>query len=248
MLSSRVLMRLVSVFALGSVFAVSVLAATPAKGKSTTPAKKHPHRRPYVRPGETKPAVPSQPSGSGVEVINGANVSTQYFPTQSQGNASQTRVEVINGNVHRTLVFDAEATANTTKPVQPGKLVKFKGVNGGPAMSVRVINGNQWETRAFAAAPEKAGNSAAVEQVRHEPVVVGISSSASENAENNRAPVVVGVASSESLNEPGKSEPVVVQVTSNGSDSGHAVEKPVVTDVSPAQPKRPPYRGSGNQQ
>ena len=242
--SSRVMMRLVSMVALGSVFAVSASAATP--GTSQTPVKKHPHRRPYVRPGETAPAIPSQPSGSGVEVINGTNVTTQYFPTQAQGNASQTRVEVINGNVHRSLVFDADAAADTTKPVPFGKVVKFKGVNGAPAMSVRVINGNQWETRAFATAPENA-ESTPVEHVRQEPAVVGISSSESEIAETSRKAVVVGIASSESQNAD-KTAPVVVQVTSNGSDSGHSVEKPVVTGVSPPQPKRPPYRGPGNQQ
>lgn len=242
--SSRVMMRLVSVVALGSVFAAAAAAATPSTG--THAAKKHPHRRPYVRPGETKPAVPSQPSGSGVEVINGTNVSTQYFPTEAEGNASQTRVEVINGNVHRSLVFDADAAADTTTPVPFGKIVKLKGVHGGPAISVRVMNGNQWETRAFATGPEKP-DSTPVVPVRHEAAVVGISSSESKIEETNRKPVVVGIASSESQNAD-KTEPVVVQVTSNGSDSGHEVQKPVVTSVSPPQPKRPPYRGPGNPQ
>ena len=239
--SSRVIV-LVALCALGSVFAASALAATPTR--STTPVKKHPHRRPYVRPGETAPAVPSQPSGSGVEVINGTNVSTQYFPTQAQGNASQTSVEVINGSVRHTQVFEPER-ASTTTPRQGKHAGKEVAAATQPAYSVKIINGNQWETRAFSSGPEKT-ESMPVEQVRHEPAVVGISSSESEIAESNRKPVVVGIASSESQNALGK--PVVKQVTSNGSDSGRSVEKPVVTGVSPPQPKRPPYRGPGNPQ
>ena len=237
--SSRVMMRLVSVIALGSVFAVSASAATPAR--STTPVKKHPHRRPYVRPGETAPAVPSQPGGSGVEVINGTNVRTEYFPAETQGNASQTRVEVINGSVRHTQVFETDRAQIEKK--HAGKEVAAAAQ---PAYSVKIINGNQWETRAFSSGPEKT-ESTPVGHLRPEPAVVGISSSESEIAETNRKPVVVGIASSESQNAD-KTAPVVVQVTSNGSDSGHSVEKPVVTGVSPPQPKRPPYRGPGNQQ
>lgn len=244
---SRVLLRVVAALVVCGLGAVSAAATTPAN--STTPIKKHPHRRPYVRPGEKAPAVPGElgaAGGHGVEVINGTNSRTEYFPAEIKDNASQTRVEVINGSVRHTQVFETEQADTQTKSA--GKRAsKNAGTAASSAYSVKVINGNQWETRAFATAPEKT-EATPVEQVRHEPVVVGISSSSTELAQTKTAPVVVGVASSESANGAGGAKPVVMQVTSNGSDGGHGVEKPVVTGVSPAQPKRQPYRGPGGQQ
>src|SRR5215469_9683297 len=101
--SFRLWVCVVSMLALCSMAAVSGAATTPAP----IPAKKH-HRRPYVRPGERSPAVPNRAGANGVEVINGSDVRTEYFPADSKGESDQTRVEVINGSVRRTQVFEEE--------------------------------------------------------------------------------------------------------------------------------------------
>ncbi|HTB97825.1 MAG TPA: hypothetical protein VK716_12510 [Terracidiphilus sp.] len=209
-----------------------LVAISPAE---TTPTKQTPRT-------SRRTAKETAPAETRIEVINGTTTRTQVFQDQAATPSAQTKVEVINGNAHRTQVFEADSAAKA--PVRQGKMVTFKGVNGGPAMKVMVINGTRWETRNFVSAAAPA-NSVPVSRPRNEPVVVGIESSANRRSSAHAAPVVVGIESSGSRNVDGG--PMVLQVAASGTDGGKMVTPGVVSGVSPAQPKRPPYRRPGEQ-
>jgi hypothetical protein len=202
----------------------------------TTPTKPLHHHTAHSTAKATAPAQTS------VEVINGTTTRTQVFQDQTATHSAQTKVEVINGNAHRTQVFEADSAAKAATPVRQGKMVTFKGVNGGPSMKVMVINGTRWETRNFASAATPASSTPAPKP-RNEPVVVAIESSANGRSAASKTPVVVDVASSGSQ----AGQPVVLQVAARGTDAGKSIAPSVVTGVSPAQPKRPPYRRPGEQ-
>jgi hypothetical protein len=162
-----------------------------------------------------------------VEVFNGSRSQTQVFNAQPPANAARrgahpvpamTRVDVYNGTSKQMQIFSAEPSAGAkTAKSSRGKASRSQRntVAMAPVSDVEIFNGTTKERRIFSEAPNETSGGR-----NRQPVVVGISSSASE-AKGNNAPRVV------------------TAIVTNGSGDGGNPQP--VTGVSPLPPKRPPY-------
>ena len=189
-------------------------------------AQQAPHtktkRRHHPRSAKTAQAAPVPTK---VEVHNGAMTQTQVFdaepPASRKSTPGATRVDVINGAQKQMQVFD---TAPAAKPSKRGS--KSGGqpamASAEPVSGVDIFNGSTRERRVFDGTMEDVSGRASRQRV-----VVGITANGGESKRVGASQVVTGVAAS-------------------GSAAGKEVQ-PVTVGVSPRPPKRPPYHPTPEQ-
>ena len=193
------------------------------------PSSQAPHTSAHKKSvkGRSSHAKPEAEPPTRVEVFNGSTSQMQVFNTQSPANAARrgvnpgpamTRVDVYNGTSKQMQIFSAEppAGAKTAKSAQrkaPGS--QRNAVAMAPVSDVEIFNGTTKERRIFSEAPDEASGLR-----NRQPVVIGISSSVSEEKGKNTPRVVTAI------------------VTSGSGDERNSQP---VTGVSPLPPKRPPY-------
>lgn len=198
---------------------------------------------------------PAQPSAnavaSSVEVINGSSRTIRTFGSSQSAMQPASRegsVEVMNGNLQRTVVLNPPRPAYAPAPhakLNPHRRAKI-GAASHPVATAEILNGNQRETRVFNQPSDSiptatAGRNPVVIAIASKgasgngPVVVGVASSNSGPA----SPVVVHIVSSESE---GNAQPVVIGVESSGIASDDGAVQPVAIGVSPRPSRRRPYR------
>jgi hypothetical protein len=178
------------------------------------------HRKHHRR--HTAHHAQAQPAPTRVDVYNGATAQTQVFNAQpmkpgSKQTPAMTRVDVYNGSSKQMQVFSPEpapraASVNAKHGAQRNIAAAH------PVPEVEILNGTTKQRRIFSGTANEMNAPTPLHR-NSQPVVLGISSSGSDSRTKNASPVVTGI------------------------DSGSPTSAgPVSTGVSPAPPKRPPYR------